>query len=325
MVRSIEAIGRADRCGTPQQASHSIPMNATSESTRSSGGQFCGRRRRRHAHAPALPSSSRTQHVPTSKKGHVLPHPIFTILIFALSLLILVLPASASYSVVVNDGTEECFVTRTPKEGGRYIVSGNYDLLDDGVPSGPLSVALYNHKMKSVYQSRFGRSEDTFSVVSTAGERFMLCIKNGFGLHKGRLARSDGEMDDDDETGGRDGLDRTVGWALRLRSVDAHAQWMREKDGKTAGDAGNSNKEKSESEKKVEALLELGGDLIDALENMADHQSYLREREAAHRALAEETFSAVLFWTVVEALVLASVAGAQIFYLRRFIEKRRYL
>ena len=255
--------------------------------------------------------------------SHVLCHQIFAILTFALSLI--AMPASASYSVVVNDGTEECFVTRTPKEGGRYIVSGNYDLLDDGVPSGPLSVALYNHKMKSVYQSRFGRSEDTFSVVSTAGERFMLCIKNGFGLHKGRLARSDGEMDDDDETGGRDGLDRTVGWALRVRSVDAHAQWMREKDGKTTGDADNRNKEKSESEKKAEALLELGGDLIDALENMADHQSYLREREAAHRVLAEETFSAVLFWTIVEALVLASVAGGQIFYLRRFIEKRRYL
>lgn len=305
-------------------------MNAASESTRSRGGHFCDLRRRRHA----LPSSSLTQNTPNKNStcktkrpshhhhGHALCHHVSAILIVALSLLIL--PASASYSVVVNDGTEECFVTRTPKEGGRYIVSGNYDLLDDGVSSGPLSVALYNNKMKSVYQSRFGRSEDTFSVVSTAGERFMLCIKNGFGLHKGRLARSDGKMDDDDETGGRDGLDRSVGWALRVRSVDAHAQWMREKDGKTPGDADN-NKEKSESEKKAEALLELGGDLIDALENMADHQSYLREREAAHRALAEETFSAILFWTVAEALVLASVAGGQIVYLRRFIEKRRYL
>ena len=288
---------------------NSITMNVTpKESTRSRGGHFCDRCRRCHAQAHA----------------HAQDHRIlFEILLVALSLLIY--PASASFSVIVNDGTEECFVTKTPKEGGRYIVSGNYDLLDDGVSSGPLSVALYNHKMKPVYQSRFGRSEDTFSVVSAAGEQFMLCIKNGFGLHKGRLARSDGEMDDDDETGGRDGLDRTVGWALRVRSVDAHAQWMREKDGKTAGDADNSNKEKSESEKKAEALLELGGDLIDALENMADHQSYLREREAAHRALAEETFSAVLFWTVVEALVLASVAGGQILYLRRFIEKRRYL
>ena len=237
----------------------------------------------------------------------------------------LLTPAAATYSVVVDDGSEECFWTRTPREGGRYIVSGNYDLLDDGVSSRPLSVTLYNQKMKSVYQSRFGRSEDTFSVVSTAGERFMLCIKNGFGLHKGRLARSDGEMDDDDEigAGGRDGLDRAVGWALRVRSADAHARWMREKDG--VAEDGASTKEKSESEKKAESLLELGGDLIDALENMADHQAYLREREAAHRALAEETFSAVFFWTIIEALVLLTVAGGQILYLRRFIEKRRYL
>ena len=232
-------------------------------------------------------------------------------------------PASATYSVNVNDGTEECFITRTPKDSGRYIVSGNYDLLDDGVSSSPLSVVLYNSKMKPVYQSPFGRSEGIFSVVSTAGERFMLCIKNGFGQHNGLLARSDAEMDDDDATlGGRDGFDRVVGWALRVRSVDAHAQWMREKDGNAAAD---SDEEKSESERKAEALLELGGDLIDQLENMADHQAYLREREAAHRALAEETFSAVLFWTVVEALVLLTTAGGQIFYLRRFIERRRYL
>ena len=96
-------------------------------------------------------------------------------------------------------------------------------------------------------------------------------------------------------------------------------------DGGDAEDNDTNTKEKSESEKKAESLLALGGDLIDALENMADHQGYLREREAAHRALAEETFSAVFFWTVIEALVLLTVSGGQIFYLRRFIEKRRYL
>ena len=281
------------------------------------GKRYDQRRRRRLRFCRDAPSAS-TIHTCASCANHTRMLLIVTLIIIATS-------AAATYSVVVNDGSEECFWTRTPREGGRYIVSGNYDLLDDGVSSRPLSVTLYNQKMKSVYQSRFGRSEDTFSVVSTAGERFMLCIKNGFGLHKGRLARSDGEMDDDDEigAGGRDGLDRAVGWALRVRSADAHARWMREKDG--VAEDGARTKEKSESEKKAESLLELGGDLIDALENMADHQAYLREREAAHRALAEETFSAVFFWTVIEALVLLTVAGGQILYLRRFIEKRRYL
>ena len=79
----------------------------------------------------------------------MLRHLILTVLIAVLVPSLLMTPVSATYSVVVNDGTEECFVTRTPKEGGRYIVSGNYDSLDDGAPSGPLSVVLYNHKMKS--------------------------------------------------------------------------------------------------------------------------------------------------------------------------------
>lgn len=281
------------------------------------GKRYDRRRRRRLRFCRDAPSASTIIH---TCANHV-----FLILTLITCTPLVLTPAAATYSVVVNDGSEECVWARTPRQGGRYIVSGNYDLIDDGVSSRPLSVTLYNQKMKSVYQSRFGRSEDTFSVVTTAGERFMLCIKNGFGLHKGRLARSDGEMDDDDEigAGGRDGLDRAVGWALRVRSADAHARWMREKDGVAEDNA--STKEKSESEKKAESLLELGGDLIDALENMADHQAYLREREAAHRALAEQTFSAVFFWTVIEALVVLTVAGGQILYLRRFIEKRRYL
>eukprot|EP00563_Minutocellus_polymorphus_P018186 CAMPEP_0197728758 /NCGR_PEP_ID=MMETSP1434-20131217/28047_1 /TAXON_ID=265543 /ORGANISM="Minutocellus polymorphus, Strain CCMP3303" /LENGTH=310 /DNA_ID=CAMNT_0043315275 /DNA_START=77 /DNA_END=1006 /DNA_ORIENTATION=- len=298
----------------------------------STRGKRCDRRRRRRRDAPS-PSSSQPSSSSSSSLsfGRLKPRHAGNVLLIILTYMttasLLLTPTAATYSVVVNDGSEECFTTRTPREGGRYIVSGNYDLLDDGVSSRPLSVALYNSKMKPVYQSRFGRSEDTFSVVSTAGERFLLCLKNGFGLHQGRLDRSDGEMDDDDETGGnggRDGLDRAVGWALRVRSADAHARWTREKDGGDAEDNDTNTMEKSESEKKAESLLELGGDLIDALENMADHQGYLREREAAHRALAEETFSAVFFWTVIEALVLLTVAGGQIFYLRRFIEKRRY-
>jgi hypothetical protein len=33
---------------------------------------------------------------------------------------------TATYSVIVYDGTEECFIARTPKQpAGRYIVSGN--------------------------------------------------------------------------------------------------------------------------------------------------------------------------------------------------------
>lgn len=194
------------------------------------------------------------------------------------------------------------------------------DLLDDGTSARPLSVVLYDNKMKALYTSRFGKSEDTFSVVGKEGERYELCIQNGLGVPPagGGMARSEGMDDDDAYTNPRkDGQNRNVGWALRVRE---YSQWVKHKDGEE-----NDRKEKTESEKKAEGLLELGNELLDSMETLMDHQAYLREREAVHRALAESAFSLVLLWTVAEAAVLFLVAGGQIYYLRRFLERRSYL
>ena len=187
--------------------------------------------------------------------------------VLALLLVILMThPVSATYSVIVNDGSEECFVTRTPKEpAGRYVVSGNYDLLDDGTSARPLSVVLFDGQSKPRYTSMFGRSEGTFSVVGNENQRFTLCIQNGpFAAHAG-MARSEG-MDDDDAVGtrARDGLDRNVGWSLRVRSTENYAKSVKEQ--------GAENKEKSESEKAVEQMLLLSNDLLDELDDLADHQ-----------------------------------------------------
>mmetsp|Transcript_34672 Transcript_34672/g.75879 ORF Transcript_34672/g.75879 Transcript_34672/m.75879 type:complete len:281 (-) Transcript_34672:113-955(-) len=254
----------------------------------------------------------------SEKLKSILVPPISTILLAVLSFC----PAlvAATYSVIVFDGSEECFIARTPKQpAGRYVVSGNYDLLDDGTSARPLSVVLYDSKMKAVYKSRFGKSEDSFSVVGKAGQRYELCIQNGLGVPPagGGMARSEGMDDDDAYTNPRkDGQNRKVGWALRVRQ---YSQWVKDKD------AEDVTKEKTESEKKAEGLLELGNELLDSMETLMDHQAYLREREADHRALAESAFSLVLLWTVAEAAVLFVVAGGQIYYLRRFIERRSYL
>lgn len=50
---------------------------------------------------------------------------------------------------------------------------------------------------------------------------------------------------------------------------------------------------------------------------------YVREREAQHREVAEETFTKLLFWSLLEAACVLVVSAAQIFYMRRFVENKR--
>jgi len=56
--------------------------------------------------------------------------------------------------------------------------------------------------------------------------------------------------------------------------------------------------------------------------NVEKEQSHYRIREAAHRELAERTSSRVLFFTVMESVVLFVFSGVQIWLLRRWFNRR---
>ena len=52
--------------------------------------------------------------------------------------------------------------------------------------------------------------------------------------------------------------------------------------------------------------------LMDRMELLLDHQEYIKNRESKHRHVVEQTFTLVMKWTLLEALVLLSVAFFEI-------------
>mmetsp|Transcript_8269 Transcript_8269/g.14161 ORF Transcript_8269/g.14161 Transcript_8269/m.14161 type:complete len:135 (-) Transcript_8269:125-529(-) len=59
--------------------------------------------------------------------------------------------------------------------------------------------------------------------------------------------------------------------------------------------------------------------------NLKNHHDYMRMRESAHRDVTEQTFSYVMRWNLVETVTVILMSIAQVLYLRRFFETRRYM
>jgi len=66
--------------------------------------------------------------------------------------------------------------------------------------------------------------------------------------------------------------------------------------------------------------------LTEGLSEIQNEQKYLRMREHNHRDLAEETNDKILYWSIVEAIVLVIMSVVQVFVLKRFFreDKRRF-
>lgn len=161
--------------------------------------------------------------------------------------------------------------------------------MDDELSADPISVKVLDEKERTLYKSVPGESEAVFDLHVTQGGRFSLCLS-----HKG----------DEEED-----LDRTIGFAVRVRSTS------RALDNAIQGPDG---------EKALE-LIEWAEELTEEWDTLLDHYDYLREREVVQDDLAQKIFTRVMRWTIVEALLLISIATCQVLFYRRFFEKRRYL
>jgi hypothetical protein len=115
-------------------------------------------------------------------------------------------------------------------------------------------------------------------------------------------------MGSDDYVSPKDGVDREVGFAIRVipprRGIE--------------GEAGPDDRLTAH-------LIELSEKLMEGLDTMTDHQEYMRERENRHTLLADSTFNRVVQWTLLEAVVLVLISFGQVLYLKKFFEQRRYL
>jgi len=170
------------------------------------------------------------------------------------------------------------------------VYSGDFDLLDDDLSSTPISARLESDE-QILWSSHSTDTEGMFEVTTKVGGKHRLCLENGKHFRG-------------------DGLDRHVGWAIRVRKQATRAL----EEGVLGPD----------QERALE-LVSWAESLSLDWESMLDHYGYLRDRETAHTIMSDSIMSRVVRWTILEGLTLLLIALAQVMYLRKFFEKRRYL
>jgi hypothetical protein len=65
--------------------------------------------------------------------------------------------------------------------------------------------------------------------------------------------------------------------------------------------------------------------VTDQWDNMHDHFSYMHFREAEHMKMAEQINDRVMGWTILESLLVVTMAIGQVMYWKSFFEQRRFL
>ena len=201
----------------------------------------------------------------------------------------------AAYVVSIPAKDEECYVIRSPGAAGGTL-HGNFDLLDDGLSAEHLSVVIIDHKEEHVlFRSRRRASEGVFRVNLKPNQKVNLCLQNGL-VTAGRGRKSPSARS-------HDGQDRIVGFEYSVDVKDENQEVH------------------SQHEKNMKAATEL----TRAFGNLVNHHQYMRTREGKHRELVEKTFGHLMWWVILEGIMVVGVAGAQIMYFRNFLEKRRYM
>ncbi|KJE95497.1 transmembrane emp24 domain-containing protein [Capsaspora owczarzaki ATCC 30864] len=77
------------------------------------------------------------------------------------------------------------------------------------------------------------------------------------------------------------------------------------------------------TEEHTDMLDSMVAQLHDHLTTVRRDQDYMEVREATHRGTNDSTNSRVLWWSFFEAIILVTMAVAQVFYLKRLFEVKR--
>lgn len=200
-----------------------------------------------------------------------------------------------AYVVPVKAHDEECFTIASPGAAGGTL-HGNFDVLSDDLSSEPVSVVIIDLKEQNVlFRSRRRATEGIFRITLKPEQKVSLCLQNGL-ITAGRGRKSKSART-------HDGEDRVIGFEYDVQVKD-------------------ENKEvHSQNDKNRQAAGELHRGLL----NLINHHQYMRVREGAHREVVETTFSQLMWWVILEGIVVVGIACVQILYFRHFLERRRYL
>ena len=208
-----------------------------------------------------------------------------------------------------------------------HDASGSYDVLDEDESPDPVTVVLFDDNFDVAWHSSAGERDGSFALSGLKG-RYQLCIGNGHGGYMDddvyKKKHPDHHLDDDEfDYDNDDGSDRTIGFTIRVspeKGTYAHQRLLQKT--KVDGEAADSV---NPMEEHSEQLVDLATSLADKMEVLQDHQLYIKSREALHRDIVENTFSLVMKWTLLESAILVLISLTQVFYLKRFFEKKRYL
>ncbi|KAG7343876.1 emp24/gp25L/p24 family protein [Nitzschia inconspicua] len=203
----------------------------------------------------------------------------------------------SAYIVSIPAKDEECYYIVTPP-GSTYgaTLHGNFDLLDDSVSPDPLSVIVLDYEQEHVlFRSRRRAREGIFQVSLKPDQHVYLCLQNGL------VTASGGRKATPERN--HDGQVRTVGFQFTVQAKNAAQELMTQN----------------------ERMIQSTEDLAREIGNLKNHHEFMRTREAKHREVVEQTFSQLMRWLLLEVSTVIFIAGAQIMYFRRFLERRRYI
>jgi len=223
-------------------------------------------------------------------------------------LLVLLLPPlriEAAWTFTLAPYEEECFLFRTPSamKSAKLLV-GNYEMMDtdesgDGVSADPFLVFVMEatKEEKILFQSKPGQATGSFRVAVQPSKGYWMCLQNS----------SHGPDSREAEPEHPDHKTRLVGFSFNLQEFYTRPAPL-------------AFTEDNESEwKEKSAAVE------DELKMLLNHHEYMLVREANHRQIVENSFTSLMFWSLMEALVVILGAVGQVMYFRRFLEKKRYL
>jgi len=210
-----------------------------------------------------------------------------------------------SFTALIPPYDEECYLIRVPQavvadrkgaDPSLMMIRGSFEWLDGLEQSlEPTSVVVLKDGTETeLYRSPPEIDHERFSVPARVGSAYLLCAQNG--LYHGE----DSEYDEQER---QVGLRITVEPAFKSNQ-DPNKVWQEQGGDKFLDDASN---------------------LQQSVQQAVDHVFYMKTRENNHREVAEETFTELLLWVLLEFVLLFVVAGGQIYWLRRFLEKRRQL
>lgn len=149
-----------------------------------------------------------------------------------------------------------------------------------------------------MWRSQPDESAEEFDVQVEGAQRYRLCFETS----------EDENKKEDDESNGENTL--RLGFNVRVKSAVERALPDTELGPETI---------------RALELLEAATATEQKWQNLQDHFDFARSREAFHTKLTSQIHNRVMGWTIIEAVLVVTMAVGQVCYWKSFFEQRRYL